>query len=241
MIKNLKKIVAVLSAAALFTTLFFVLPPVESEAAEDVTIVGTVINTRNYYNVNGEVNAYGFLPATLTTAKIGGKNVELTACGAGTTPEILGTKDLSGYVGVTRAYTGKLTKSTLAPYKYTFVISSVADTPAPDYVSIMTSHLTSLGYINVQCIEYAPGEVACTASSPDFHCYFYYYLHGGVWGEINAVVTNVDNTATDLGYGTETPASGGFAKAQQVATIFSQYHSGAITKAAAQKSLNALQ
>ncbi len=241
MIKSLKKIVAVLSAAALFTTLFFILPPAESEALEPVTIVGTVINTRNYYNVNGSVSAYGFIPATLTTAKIGGKNVELTACGAATTPEVLGTNDLSGYVGVTRAYTGLLTKSTLAPYKYTFVISSVADAPATDYASIMSAHLTSLGYTNVECIEYAPGEVACTANSPDFHCYFYYYLHGGIWGEINAVVSNADNTATDLGYGTETPASGGFAKAQQVATIFSQYQSGAITKDAAQKKLNALQ
>ena len=239
--KTIKRIIAILSATAPFATLFFALPPVETEAAGDVTSVGTIIQTRNYYNVNGAVSAYGFVPATLETVNIGGKNVELTVCGAGTDPAVLGTNDLSSYVGVTRAYTGKLAKGSTAPYKYTFAISSVAETPAPDYVSIMTSYLTGLGYTNVYCVEYSPGEVSCNADSPDQLCHYYYYMHGGVWGEILAVLTTAESNVPILEYGTQSPASGGFAKAQKVASIFAQYQSGAITKDAAQNSLNSLQ
>ena len=239
---SIKKFFSIILAAAICATVFVVAKPLEVKAAGDVTIVGTIVKTRDYYNVNGPVVVYTFIPATLTEVQIGTKTVELTACGAGTDTATLGTNDLSSFVGVTRAYTGQFGTSGTGPFKYTFAISSVADTPAVDYVTIMTNHLTSLGYINVTCIEYAPGEVACTAMTPDFHGNFYYYMHKGVWGELNAAIANADFTATDLGYGVEGYAqAGSFGKAQKVATIFAQYHSGAITKDAAQKSLNSLQ
>ena len=240
--KNMMTFLLIILSAAICATLFVAAKPLEVKAAGDITIVGTIVKTRDYYNVNGPVCVYAFIPATLTEVQIGKKTVELTVCGAGTDTAALGTNDLSSFVGVTRAYTGQFGTGSTGPFKNTFVISSVADAPAVDYATIMTNHLTNLGYINVNCIEYAPGEVACTAMSPDFHCNFYYYMHNGVWGEINAVVANEDFSATDLGYGVEGyPAAGGFAKAQKVASIFAQYKAGTITKDAAQKSLNALQ
>ncbi len=241
--KTKERIISVVSVVALFVSLFMVIPPAQAQevrAVSEVTIVGTIVNTRDYYNVDGAVCAYAFIPATLTTVSVGGKNVDLTVCGAGTMPA-LGTNDLSGLVGVTRAYTGSVGKINTAPFKYSFGISSYADTPAPDYVSIMKAHLEGLGYINVVAYSDVPGEVFAQADTTDFRGNFYFFMHNGVWGEISAVVTNADHTGSELEYGCQIPASGGFAKAQKVATIFAQYNSGAITKDAAQKSLNSLQ
>ncbi len=238
----LRKIISVISVIALVVSVSFSVPPIEASAAEEVTIIGTIIQTRSYYMVNGVVSAYGFLPSMLTEVKVDGKTVELTELGAGTA-ESFGTNDLSSYVGVMRAYKGKVYKNKTAdPYKYCFALTGVEEIPAGTQVgnkAYMDSYLTGLGY-TVESFEYAPGEIAFHARMDGTRIYFYFYMHNGIWGEISGVVNKPDFSGAELQYMENAQAVGGFAKAQKVAKIVAQYATGAITKDAADKALKAL-
>ncbi|MBQ3795808.1 MAG: hypothetical protein II842_05920 [Butyrivibrio sp.] len=240
--KTIKKIISLISVIVLVAAISFSMPPVEASAADEITIIGTIIQTRSYYMINGNVNVYGFLPSMLTEVKVDGKTVELTECGAATT-DTFGTNDLSAYVGVMRAYKGKVYKNKTAdPYKYCFALTGVEEIPAGTQVgnkTYMDAYLTGLGY-KVESFEYAPGEIAYHAGIDGTRVYFYYYMHNGIWGEISAVVNKPDYTGAELQYIENGSAVGGFAKAQKVAKIFAQYATGAITKDAADKALKAL-
>ena len=240
--EKFKKIISVFTVIAMVAAIFITTPPVETSAAEEITIIGTIIQTRSYYMVNGVVSAYGFLPAVLTEAKVDGKTVELTELGAGTT-ENFGTNDLSGYVGVMRAYKGKVYKNKKAdPYKYFFALTGVEELPAGAQTggkAYMDAYLTGLGY-TVESFEYTPGEIVYHARINTTIVDFYYYMHAGLWGELSAVVLKADYTGAELQYMENAQAVGGLAKAQKVAKIFAQFYSGALTKDAAQKALNEL-
>lgn len=111
-----------------------------------------------------------------------------------------------------------------------------AQTSTKEY---MDEYLTGLGY-NVESFEYSPGEIAVNAHMNDFHVDFYYYIHGGLWGEIFAVVVKEDYSGCYLKYKENGEAVGGFAKAQKVAKIISEYSNGLITIDEAQKTLDEL-
>lgn len=237
-----KKILSVVLVMALVASASLAVPPVTADAADEVTIIGTIIQTRSYYMANGPVCAYGFLPAVLTEVKVDGKTVELTECGVGTT-DTFGTNDLSGFVGMKKAYKGKIYKNKKAdPYKYSFALTGVEELPAGaqtgtrDY---MDAYLQGLGY-TTECIEYSPGEMHLSGRMNNGTVDFYFYIHNGIWGEISAVVAKPDFTGAELQYMVNAQACGGYAKAQKVAKIFAQFASGAITKDAAQKALDSL-
>ena len=143
----LKRAMTVILSLALGLTVFLGLPlsGKVAYAANEVTIIGTIQNTRSYYNVDGPVSAYCFFPSTLSTYTVGKKQVEITEFSAGVNPDVLGTNDLSSYVGATKAYTGVIANSPSAPFTYTFVISSVADATIPTMTD-MDNYLKGLGF-----------------------------------------------------------------------------------------------
>lgn len=219
---------------ALLTSLFLIgcLAParaVYAASPSQVTLTGTIIRTREYYNVNGDVNVYGFFPVTLTTVKVGGKNVELYECGVGIASE-LGTNNLDTYCGVIKQYTGTLCKSNTKPYSYTFVISSVSDPVGPleNNGTAFTTYLTGLGFTpdpieaNLPYPFHAGGRVAQPGGFIDFH----YYSENGIYG-----TTTVNVMKDDFSYEFGAVQVGmNYAKAQYVAKLAAGYANGTVKK-----------
>ncbi len=237
MSKKTKKLLSILFSVTLLAALFInnQVPADTTYAAEEVTIIGTIQQTRTYYWVDGSVSAYCFFPSTLNTYKIGGKQVELLECGVGTTPEKLGTNDLSSYVGVTGAYTGLLAKSTAAPFAYTFVISSV--TPAaPATMAEMDAYFKALGF---EGVPQDNGDNTFYAGYFGWNktVAFSYNCKGNCCGEINAYILKEGGVA-DFGLDSSRFATN--AKAMQVAKKLAQYGNGEITREKLQKYLNSL-
>ena len=232
--REIKKLLALTLAALMVLLTFAPAKEVEAAAPAEVTIIGTIINTRDYYQGNGPVTAYGFFPTFLTTVTVGGKEVELTCCGIGTAPEF-GTNDVSPWVGQLKQFTGTITKGSGKPYKYDFALKSVSDVPAgatlgtKDY---MISYLTALGFQGVQGGEYAPNGWSTDGFMLNWVVSFTYNCNGGLYGPIIAVVTNAEHTAQDFGI---TNTACNTAKAMQAAKMLSQYATGAITRDAAEK------
>ena len=236
MTKTIKKILSLLLTVAVATSTAFSLSPEANAAgASVVSILGTVVNTRDYYFVNGPVCAYGFFPAELTTYNVGGKKVEITEFGAGTCTE-LGTNDLSSYVGVTGIYTGRIAKSTKAPYTYSFGIMSF--TPIENTsAQAMNTYLTGLGFENTVS-ESSPTEWFIGSFAYNHTVAFSYHTSNGYSGEITAYILHED-FSPDFGIPSFVPGSR--AKAQQVAKMLSQYGAGTISKDKLIKYLNSLQ
>ncbi len=213
--------------------------PTNTEAAAapaTVTIIGTIQQTRTYYNVNGPVSAYCFFPATLQTYNIGGKQVELTECAAGVTPELLGTNDLSSYVGVTRAYTGVLAKSTSAPFSYTFCISSVADAQ-PYSMEEMDAYLKTLGFETTPSGVPGSGEYYIGCFGWNHTVAFSYSTQGNNCGQITAYILKEDFSPD---FGIDTFRFGSTAKAQQAAQKLALYGAGQLSRDKLKKYLNSL-
>lgn len=233
-----RRVITIVLSAALFMTLFLTVP-VDGKVAyavEEVTIVGTIQNTRSYYNVNGDVNAYCFFPSTLSTYKVGKKQVEITEFGVGVDPEKFGTNDLSSFVGVTKAYTGVIAKSSSAPFTYTFVVYSATDTAAPTMTE-MDTYLKGLGFSTTPTDMQNGGEYFIGCLGWNNTVTFSYHMKGSCAGEITAYILHED-FSPDFGIDTFRIASN--AKAMQVARKMAQYGNGEVTRDELSKYLNSL-
>lgn len=233
----LKRAMTVILSLALGLTVFLGLPlsGKVAYAANEVTIIGTVQNTRSYYNVDGPVSAYCFFPSTLTTYTVGKKQVEITEFSAGVNPDVLGTNDLSSYVGVTKAYTGVIAASSSAPFNYTFVISSVADAPIPT-MNEMDTYLKGLGFGTTPS-DSGNGEYYIGCLGWNNTVAFSYHTTGSCVGEITAYILHED-FSPDFGIDTFRICSN--AKAMQAAKKMAQYGNGEITRDQLSKYLNSL-
>ena len=234
----IRKGISICVAITIFTSLLIFLPTKAdvSYAVESVTIVGTVENTRSYYNVNGPVTAYCFFPSTLTTYKYGGKQVEITEFGAGVNPAILGTNDLSSYVGKTMAYTGVIGKTDTAPFTYTFCIESATDA-APVSMAEMNAYLTGLGFSTTPTEVPDSGEYYIGCLGWNNTVAFSYHTKGSCVGEITAYILHED-FSPDFGIDTYRIASN--AKAMQAAKKLAQYGNGELSREKLQKYLDSL-
>ncbi|MCR4787667.1 MAG: hypothetical protein K5888_03685 [Lachnospiraceae bacterium] len=233
-----KRFISVITILAMVgCVLLFVPTNTEAAAAPaQVTIIGTIQQTRNYYDINGAVCAYCFFPATLQAYNIGGKMVELTECGAGTTPELLGTNDLSSYVGVTKAYTGVLAKSNTAPFSYVFCISSVADAQ-PYTVEDMNAYLTALGFETTPSGLPGSSEYFIGCFGWNHTVTFSYSTQGNSYGQFNAYILKEDFSPD---FGLDSYRFGSTAKAQQVAQKLALYGTGKLSRDKLKKYLNTL-
>lgn len=207
-----------------------------ASAPEEVTLIGTIVHTRDYYNINGDVVYYGFFPVTLTTVNIGGKPVELYECGVGVAPEFGTDTNLEPYVGTIKQYTGRLGKSSTKPYTYSFGITSVSDVTGPvgnDGVAF-NAYLTSLGYDTTAGLSVDPGYFPYTSGgrvkTADGFCDYHCFTTDGITGQVTVNVMKDDLTyefgAVQVGMG--------LAKAQYVAKLTAGYANGTVKKSTLQ-------
>ncbi len=179
--KKTRKLASIILCMVMFIGL---LPytKVEVNAASNVTIIGTIVKTADFYGGGISGPVYGFIPATLT--QVPGVTDDLYEAGVSTFPEF-GTTDLSPYVGQMKKYTGTISKfgkkEAKGPYAYCFGIKSVSDiAPGELHNSFgdMNAYAASLGFTNIptdnipgDALWHSIGHIDKAGGFIDYNCF----------------------------------------------------------------------